>query len=192
MDKREQILHIALELFYSRGYDAVGVQEIAEKSGVSKPTLYYYFKSKYGLLEQLLKEGCTRFVEGLEQAANFTGDLRGTLWACARVFADFAEQAPRFYHLLFSMFHFPHESAPYQAVRPIVRRQQRAVEQIFEAASGQLGHMHGRQKQFSLGFAGLISYFIEMKFEESKSGEICISDEEIYSLVHQFMHGIYS
>ena len=93
MDKREQILHIALELFYSRGYDAVGVQEIAEKSGVSKPTLYYYFKSKYGLLEQLLKEGCTRFVEGLEQAGNFTGDLRGTLWACARVFADFAEQA---------------------------------------------------------------------------------------------------
>lgn len=55
MDNRERILETALELFYSRGYDAVGVQEIAEKSGVTKPTLYYYFKSKYGLLEQLLE-----------------------------------------------------------------------------------------------------------------------------------------
>lgn len=192
MEKREQILHTALELFYSRGYDAVGVQEIAGKAGVSKPTLYYYFKSKYGLLEQLIEEGCTRFVDGLEQAAGLHGELRGTLCACARVFADFAEQDPRFYHLLFSMFHFPHESAPYRAVRPIVLRQQKAVEGVFEAAAGELGNMRGRQKQFSLGFAGLVNYFIEMRFEESTGREIRISDEEIYSLVHQFMHGIYS
>ena len=51
MDNRETILETALDLFYTRGYDAVGVQEIAERSGVTKPTLYYYFKSKYGLLE---------------------------------------------------------------------------------------------------------------------------------------------
>ena len=49
MDNRETILETALDLFYTRGYDAVGVQEIAERSGVTKPTLYYYFKSKYGL-----------------------------------------------------------------------------------------------------------------------------------------------
>ena len=39
VDNRERILETALELFYARGYDAVGVQEIAEKSGVTKPTL---------------------------------------------------------------------------------------------------------------------------------------------------------
>lgn len=46
MDNKEKILQCALELFYARGYDAVGVQEIAETAGVTKPTLYYYFGSK--------------------------------------------------------------------------------------------------------------------------------------------------
>ena len=43
MDNRERILQCALELFYAKGYDAVGVQEIAQKAGITKPTLYYYF-----------------------------------------------------------------------------------------------------------------------------------------------------
>ena len=67
MDNRETILETALDLFYTRGYDAVGVQEIAERSGVTKPTLYYYFKSKYGLLEQLRKSRSVRLPRRLEE-----------------------------------------------------------------------------------------------------------------------------
>ena len=40
MDNREKILNCALELFHARGYDAVGVQEIAETAGVTKPTFW--------------------------------------------------------------------------------------------------------------------------------------------------------
>ena len=50
LDNRELILNAALDLFYARGYDAVGVQEIVDRAGVTKPTLYYYFGSKLGLL----------------------------------------------------------------------------------------------------------------------------------------------
>ena len=32
MDNKEKILRCALDLFYAKGYDAVGVQEIAEKA----------------------------------------------------------------------------------------------------------------------------------------------------------------
>ena len=60
MDNRERILQCALELFYAKGYDAVGVQEIAQKAGITKPTLYYYFGSKYGLIvESEPDEGTT-------------------------------------------------------------------------------------------------------------------------------------
>lgn len=43
MDNREKILKCALNLFYTKGYDAVGVQEIAESAGVTKPTLLSLF-----------------------------------------------------------------------------------------------------------------------------------------------------
>ena len=47
-------MQCAEELFYSKGYDAAGVQEIVERAGVTKPTLYYYFGSKLGLLQAIL------------------------------------------------------------------------------------------------------------------------------------------
>ena len=46
MENREMIMRCAKTLFYAKGYDAVGVQEIVDKAGVTKPTLYYYFGSK--------------------------------------------------------------------------------------------------------------------------------------------------
>ena len=36
MDNRENILTCALELFYQRGYDAVGIQEICQAAGITK------------------------------------------------------------------------------------------------------------------------------------------------------------
>ena len=60
MDNRMNILQKALQLFYEKGYDAIGVQEIADAAGVTKPTLYHYFGSKYGLLEAVAREDYVR------------------------------------------------------------------------------------------------------------------------------------
>ena len=68
MDNRQLIMEKALELFCARGYDAVGVQEIAEQSGITKPTLYYYFGSKQGLMETILEENSRILEEMLEKA----------------------------------------------------------------------------------------------------------------------------
>src|SRR5215211_7966667 len=59
---RALILDRALGLFAARGYDAVGVQEIVEAAGVTKPTLYHYFGSKRGLLEALVAEHAGEFL----------------------------------------------------------------------------------------------------------------------------------
>ena len=44
------------------------VQEIAEQSGITKPTLYYYFGSKQGLMETILEEKSRILEEMLEKA----------------------------------------------------------------------------------------------------------------------------
>ena len=84
MDNREAILSEALHLFYVRGYDAVGVQEIVDAAGVTKPTLYYYFGSKKGLLETLLSTRCQELEEELKTAAEGGKDLPSVLYQIAR------------------------------------------------------------------------------------------------------------
>ena len=83
MDNKEKILQCALELFYARGYDAVGVQEIAETAGVTKPTLYYYFGSKKGLLETLLETEYAVLRQALESASWYEDDVPDMLYRVA-------------------------------------------------------------------------------------------------------------
>ena len=53
--KREQIIDVALELFYKDGFHATGVEKIREEANVSKKTLYNHFKSKDELILAVLR-----------------------------------------------------------------------------------------------------------------------------------------
>jgi AcrR family transcriptional regulator len=49
-DQREAILARAAHLFATRGYSATSMNEVAEACGLSKATLYHYYRDKYALL----------------------------------------------------------------------------------------------------------------------------------------------
>jgi len=49
-DQREQILAHAATLFAHRGYPGTSMNEVAQACGLSKATLYHYYKDKYALL----------------------------------------------------------------------------------------------------------------------------------------------
>lgn len=49
---RERILREATRLFGHAGYAGASVREVVEAAGVTKPTLYYYFKNKEDLFRQ--------------------------------------------------------------------------------------------------------------------------------------------
>jgi AcrR family transcriptional regulator len=52
---KRRILDAAYELFYRKGFNRVGVDEIAAASRVTKRSLYYHFKSKDELLASVLE-----------------------------------------------------------------------------------------------------------------------------------------
>ena len=52
---REKILKVATKLFARKGFDGARVDEIAQKAGVNKALIYYYFKSKEEILEEIMK-----------------------------------------------------------------------------------------------------------------------------------------
>ena len=53
-DKEELILQGALQVFMTQGYTAASMDRIAAAAGVSKSTLYSYFRDKEGLFVQAL------------------------------------------------------------------------------------------------------------------------------------------
>jgi TetR/AcrR family transcriptional regulator len=61
------IARVAARLFATQGYDATSVREIVEGAGVTKPTLYYYFRSKEGLAKALVSVPLSDLVEQLRQ-----------------------------------------------------------------------------------------------------------------------------
>lgn len=54
-DKRSRLLDAALDLFETRGFDAVAVPEIAAKAGVAVGTVYRYFETKEALVNALYR-----------------------------------------------------------------------------------------------------------------------------------------
>jgi AcrR family transcriptional regulator len=55
-DRRDQIIDAAIEVFGSKGLDTATVDQIAEAAGISKGTIYLYFKSKDEIFDVILTE----------------------------------------------------------------------------------------------------------------------------------------
>jgi len=188
MSNREKILECALDLFSSRGYDAVGVQEVADCSGVQKPTLYHYFGSKSGLLKTLLEENFTPFYDTVEKAASYDHDVVMTLRAVMQTYFDFASQHASLYRMLLALWFAPPTSEPFLLVSEINQRQYAILEDLFFKASLDHGNMNGRQRAYAASFLGMINTYVALGL----NGSTRLDQELVQSAVHQFMHGIFS
>lgn len=62
-EKRCQILSGAREVFLERGFDGASMGDIARAAGVSKGTLYVYFKDKVDLFTALVQTQCNATAE---------------------------------------------------------------------------------------------------------------------------------
>ncbi|MGI6011264.1 MAG: TetR/AcrR family transcriptional regulator [Ruminococcus sp.] len=193
MDNRETILTCALDLFYARGYDGVGVQEIADAAGITKPTLYYYFGSKKGLLCQVLHTYYSKLDEMLSKAVSFRGRIPERLFQIAKAYFAYASRYRKCYLLMLSLFYSGRESEGFQTVFPLIQEYYNRIVQVFQDSACELGNMRGRQQQFAVGFIGALDHYLMMRLRDgSEDKAVEISDEQTYGIVHQFMYGIYS
>ncbi len=191
MENREKLLSCALDLFYARGYDAVGIQEIVDKAGVTKPTMYYYFGSKKGLLEALIQHSFTELMEAMETAARRQPQERfpQVLYRVAQTFLTYAISHEKEYKFSLALYYTGAENEGHIAVQPWVSRYYQRMVQLFLEAKDELGNMNGRQEQFAQGFQGLLdaAFLIACGRQETE-----ITEEKIRNIVQQFMYGIYS
>ncbi|MFP4364041.1 MAG: TetR/AcrR family transcriptional regulator [Spirochaetia bacterium] len=188
MGKREKILETALHLFSSRGYDAVGIQEVADKAGIGKPTIYHYFGNKKGVLSSLVQYYIQDFLSDLQRTAEYHGDATWTLTRVAEYFFVFTEKYPTFFRLMLSLSLEAPESTGYSIIRPYIVQEQRILLDMFIRMAEQHGNMKGREKQYAFSFIGILNVYCELLLQE----ELTIDQKMLHMVVHQFMHGIFS
>jgi AcrR family transcriptional regulator len=188
MDSRAGLLHAALTLFSARGYDGVGVQEIAQAAGVAKPTLYHFFGSKLGLLEAVFAEYASRLDDSLKEAAHYRGDLPLTLDRVVACYIDFATREPLFYRLELALYFAPRESDAHRVAVQHHQRRHVILEELFVKAVRQHGNMRGRHRRYAVALVGMINSYLALQLNQS----LVITDRIRRDIVHQFSHGIYS
>ena len=110
---RERLLKEAARLFSRKGYAATTTREIVALAGVTKPVLYYYFKSKEGIYLELMRGVFIQFGALLDAFCNRPGSPpEKILHLCDQVFALFMNNV-EIVRLIYSMYYGPPQGAPF-------------------------------------------------------------------------------
>ncbi|MFJ2716198.1 TetR/AcrR family transcriptional regulator [Streptomyces sp. NPDC087437] len=100
---RQKLYEAAVTLIAEQGFSATTVDEIAERAGVAKGTVYYNFASKSVLFEELLRHGVGLLTASLREAAEETAREGGSrvdaLDAMVRAGLVFIDRYPAFTQL---------------------------------------------------------------------------------------------
>jgi TetR/AcrR family transcriptional regulator len=109
---KDRILKKSLSLFSSKGYAGTSVREICESSGITKPTLYYFFGNKEGLFRALVDESLDRFTDQLTQVLSGEGTCVGKLKRMARYQFAVAHDHKALARFIVALVHSRPSSAP--------------------------------------------------------------------------------
>jgi AcrR family transcriptional regulator len=194
-ETKQALLDVALLLWSSRGYNAVGVQELAVESGVTKPTLYYHFGSKDGLLRALLTAHYGPLNDALRAAARYAPnpkqyqeDIYPVLKAVCRAYFDIATRDTAFILMSLALSFSPESAEETGIVRPFLVEQHGILESLFRDIAAVHTNLRGKESRLAQNLLALIHSAIVFW----KSGYGKLNDDAAHHLVHQFMHGIFA
>ena len=101
-EKRDRILNAATELFASRPFHKVLLNDVAVEAAVGKGTLYTYFENKESLYLAVLYSSFEKLVDQLKRCAETDGECspREALETTVREFVEYGLEHPRLLDLL--------------------------------------------------------------------------------------------
>jgi TetR/AcrR family transcriptional regulator len=161
---RAGILHAARSLFAEKGFEGASTQEIADRAGVNKRLVFYYFKNKEDLYLAALEDFFDKVEKFLKNFCVTTEDLNDPWFSLIRFSDNFIYFASRY------------EEPIRILVREILNRgkllpllTERYIQPIFAAGENYLGNLvsaragNGREVQhllISFGGANLLYFLI--------------------------------
>jgi AcrR family transcriptional regulator len=112
LNSRERLLETAIGMFAEKGYAGTSVREIVERAGVSKPVLYYYFKSKEGLFLAILEMAENLQKQLLSEVLESEGKVLDRLLILYRRLYAGIDEHRSLYKMIYGLISGPPQGAP--------------------------------------------------------------------------------
>lgn len=183
---REKILTCAQRLFFEKGYDSVGVQEIVDTAGITKPTMYYYFKSKQGLLECLMEQGGRHMLEQLKPVLTQDGEYIQVLEQLTGAYLALVAENREFYLMMVSLFSSAKDNEGFRMARPYVSKALGLLREFFERFSDRQGEFFSKAEYLAMNYMGSINMFVMVSFERGMLDNMEVREEFIQDICRQF------
>src|ERR1700687_5171570 len=86
-DRRKAIIEAALDEFIARGYAATRLDDVAQRAGVAKGTIYLHFKDKEALFQELVRTSLVPLIGRLAAPPPQGGSIRAAFENFVETFA---------------------------------------------------------------------------------------------------------
>jgi AcrR family transcriptional regulator len=101
---RQRILDAARDVFFRDGFMSANLDEVAEKAGVAKGTLYRYFESKADLYVAVLADNGDAFTDRMREAASSEEQTAlEQLRALSRFYLDYWVRHPEYFQIFWAI-----------------------------------------------------------------------------------------
>lgn len=93
-DARDRLLETASNLFARRGYQAIGLRDLASHLGLHPGSLYHHIESKQGLLFELIESSLTDLLYETRQSLKASRTTNDRLRCFVQAFIAFSQSHP--------------------------------------------------------------------------------------------------
>jgi AcrR family transcriptional regulator len=181
------IFRTAARLFAEKGYNGVSMREISELTGLSKPTIYYYFGNKEGIYRALVSVGLNYNSEQFQKLQEKNIPVKQKIIELVKMrfqqVSDYPDLAKFFVMLLLG---FEKLSFLEDLISDAMNRRKWLVDMIQEAIkSGEFG-TSARPELASEIFLGAISHFI---LKQLTTNEEVLTDQLAEDIVEMLFLG---
>lgn len=98
--RRRQILDAARDLLFSKGLNAISVNQIARRAELAVGTIYFYFRSKEEIFAVLQEEGLELLLSDVNRALGKGTDAKESLHRIAQAYLNFSREQKNYFDVI--------------------------------------------------------------------------------------------
>lgn len=185
---KNKIFMVAARLIAEKGYNGVSMREISEQSGVSKPTIYYYFTNKESIFKELVHVGLSYITDSLVEIQTLNIPVKEKLVRLIKRHFRQCLQHPEFIKFFFSLITFIKELPFLKTFEEEAQRNQKMLTDMIQQGvdSGEFG-ANAKPWLAAEIIGGVLSHFF---WHQLNSEKIILSDKLAEDIIEMLFLGL--